>query len=221
MEDKLLFHGSREGIVAPIKPISRTHCDFGKGFYMGTDEMQVKSLVLRGDNPMFYTLKFKLSEIPENRILVLKDEEWLYAVLACRGMSYKFNQLDLAKHWLDKLSRYDVVIGKIADDSMKDAIWTFSTNGITDKGLIACLQTAGLGVQYVAKTDFACSKIEKIAESRLSLEDVKAGQQYSLARSEACSNCIEINADKYYGQGKLLSQIINNEQKKQNRGYER
>lgn len=33
MRDITLFHGSRGGIVGDIKPQSRVHCDFGKGFY--------------------------------------------------------------------------------------------------------------------------------------------------------------------------------------------
>ena len=29
-----LYHGSKSSIVGDIAPISREHCDFGKGFYM-------------------------------------------------------------------------------------------------------------------------------------------------------------------------------------------
>lgn len=32
-----LYHGSKSGINGTISPISRRYCDFGKGFYMGTD----------------------------------------------------------------------------------------------------------------------------------------------------------------------------------------
>ncbi len=32
-----LYHGSKDGIRGTIAPISRDRCDFGKGFYMGTD----------------------------------------------------------------------------------------------------------------------------------------------------------------------------------------
>ena len=33
-----LYHGSKSGIRGVIAPASRERCDFGKGFYMGTDE---------------------------------------------------------------------------------------------------------------------------------------------------------------------------------------
>lgn len=35
-----LYHGSKSGISSAIAPISRECCDFGKGFYMGTDRTQ-------------------------------------------------------------------------------------------------------------------------------------------------------------------------------------
>lgn len=36
----LLYHGSKSGIVGEIEPKSRPQCDFGKGFYMGTEVTQ-------------------------------------------------------------------------------------------------------------------------------------------------------------------------------------
>lgn len=40
-----LYHGSRSGIRGAIAPISRERCDFGKGFYMGTDKSQPLTLI--------------------------------------------------------------------------------------------------------------------------------------------------------------------------------
>ena len=85
MEDVILFHGSRGGIDGKIKPISRVRCDFGQGFYLGTNAQQAKAIVIDDDSPYFYTMKLKLSEIPEDRILNLtNDKDWLYTILANR-----------------------------------------------------------------------------------------------------------------------------------------
>ena len=35
----LLYHGSKAGIDQPIRPVSRSKCDFGRGFYMGTERI--------------------------------------------------------------------------------------------------------------------------------------------------------------------------------------
>lgn len=85
MEDKILFHGSRGGINGNIQPLSRFTCDFGKGFYMGTNIMQAKGIVSNDFDPYIYTLKFNLSEIPDNRILDLRNNDmWIYTILANR-----------------------------------------------------------------------------------------------------------------------------------------
>lgn len=39
-----LYHGSKSGICGAIAPISRKRCDFGKGFYMGSDRTQPLTL---------------------------------------------------------------------------------------------------------------------------------------------------------------------------------
>ena len=49
----LLYHGSKSGIVGDIAPKSREMCDFGKGFYMGTDPGQPLTLICDFENPSF------------------------------------------------------------------------------------------------------------------------------------------------------------------------
>ena len=41
----LLYHGSKSGITGAIAPNSRPQCDFGKGFYMGTEASQALTLI--------------------------------------------------------------------------------------------------------------------------------------------------------------------------------
>ena len=63
-DDKLiLYHGSKEGIVGDIAPISRDHCDFGKGFYMGTTTLQPLTLICDEEKPIFYTVELDLSDL--------------------------------------------------------------------------------------------------------------------------------------------------------------
>ena len=42
-----LLHGSRVGIAGRIAPSSRAECDFGKGFYLGTESSQPLTLICR------------------------------------------------------------------------------------------------------------------------------------------------------------------------------
>ena len=58
-----LYHGSKSGIHGSIAPISRTRCDFGKGFYMGTDRTQPLTLICNYPNARLYTLSINLSDL--------------------------------------------------------------------------------------------------------------------------------------------------------------
>ena len=51
-----LYHGSKSGIRGAIAPISRKHCDFGKGFYMGTNRTQPLTLICNYPKAKIYTL---------------------------------------------------------------------------------------------------------------------------------------------------------------------
>lgn len=179
MKDIILYHGSRGGIEGPIRPSSRERCDFGRGFYLGTNPLQVKGLVINDPAPMFYECRLKLSEIPEDRILVLSGQQWIEVVLANRKKCEEFNGLRLAKRWLEDLNNYDVVIGPIADDRMNYAIQRFSEYTLTDKALEACLSKVNYGMQYVLKTEFACSKVEILLERDIYGSELSQIRNYS------------------------------------------
>lgn len=217
MDDIILYHGSRGGLVGDIKPSSRVLCDFGKGFYMGTDKMQAKALVSEKREPILYTLKFKLSEIPESRILVLEGQDWLNAVLAKRKLCEEFNRLPLAKKWRKEVEGYDVVIGKIADDKMLDAIERFTSYGMTDAALIQCLQSTNYGMQYVAKTDFACSKIAILAERTLQGAELQSAKEYARNARINAVHAVDDAIKSTRGKGMYLDEIVQAEQSKSKR----
>lgn len=49
----ILYHGSKSGIEGKIEPKSRSQCDFGKGFYMGTEPSQALTLICDYDKSKF------------------------------------------------------------------------------------------------------------------------------------------------------------------------
>lgn len=217
MEDKILYHGSRGGLQGNVKPISRDHCDFGKGFYMGENKKQAQGLIAEVTAPVFYTLKFRLSEIPENRILILKDRDWLNVVMASRKRCEEFSALSIAKQTLSNLEKYDVIVGPIADDRMNEAMQRFSSYGLTDAGLIACLASVDYGNQYVAKTDFACSKIDILDQKILKGKELFDIKQYSEKKRRASRNIVDAMARKYQREGLYLNEIIDSEKQREDR----
>lgn len=211
MKDIILYHGSRGGLQGAIKPISRIHCDFGQGFYMGENSKQAQGLIAETEMPVFYKLRFRLSEIPEERILMLDNEEWLQVVMANRKRSEEFSSLALAKRTLQKLKNYDVIIGPIADDRMNEAMQRFSDYGLTDKGLIACLASVDYGNQYVARTDFACSKIDILDTRILKGRELADVRQYAEQKRGESRNVVNTMARKYQREGLYLNELIEKE----------
>ncbi len=58
-----LYHGSKSSIHGDIAPVSRKRCDFGKGFYMGTDRNQPLTLICNFPDARLYTLSVDLSDL--------------------------------------------------------------------------------------------------------------------------------------------------------------
>ena len=52
----VVYHGSKRGLSGDIAPTSRASCDFGKGFYLGTDPAQPLTLICDEDKPVIYTM---------------------------------------------------------------------------------------------------------------------------------------------------------------------
>lgn len=208
MEDMILYHGSRGGIEGDIKPSSRARCDFGSGFYMGDNPMQVKGLVVEDTAPVFYTLEFKLSEIPESRILTLMNDDWLYAILSHRKKVPEFNQLPICQYWQNELQKYDVIIGAIADDRMNAAMQRFADYGLTDQGLRACLQSIDYGNQIVVKSESACNKIRIISERDIYGKEAEDIRSYTNQKREESRTIVQQMAIQYQRKGLYLNEIV-------------
>lgn len=211
MTDIILYHGSRGGFKGDIKPVSRKNCDFGKGFYMGTDIMQAKGIVSSDSKPYLYTLKLKLSEIPKDRILDLRDnDKWVDIILANRRKVPDFNELEYAKNLIKLCNNYDVVIGPIADDSMTRVMNYFRQGIITDRVLSECIKTVDLGIQYVAKTRLACSKIDVLNCREITNEMAIEAKEYEDIKRNGSKQIIKQLVQNQRIKGLYLDQIIEN-----------
>lgn len=160
-----LYHGSKSGINGKIKPISRDKCDFGKGFYMGTDKSQPLTLICNYDNPKLYTLELNLSGLKILDVEVGLD--WAMLVAYNRGKMDDSKDTDIYKRIAKMSENCDVIVGYIANDRMFVVLDRFFNGDITDVALINSLSALKLGKQYVAITQKACNQIRIIEEKVL------------------------------------------------------
>lgn len=212
--NKILYHGSKGGIVgaisekSPNKNREKNPCDFGEGFYVGTNKLQAEGVCIEDQKPVLYTLTVDFSCIPEEKILVLTDEQWLFTILACRKKSNRFNELPLAEEIRDIIDSYDIVIGTIADDRMNEAINSFNENNITDKALIACLQYIDYGTQIVFKTPKVNDMITLLSNKLLIGFEAQYIRNSLYEDRKKSLHTVEEMKSKYRREGFFLDEII-------------
>ena len=190
----ILYHGSKSGIEGKIEPKSRSQCDFGKGFYMGTDPSQALTLICDYDKSKFYIVSVDLSDL--NTIEVPADIEWAMLVAYHRGRMEKIKGTALYEKYRKMADNKDLIIGSIANDRMFYVIDNFFIGNVTDAALVGSLSALQLGKQYVAVTQKGCDAVRVEAEveishlERLFMKEVAEGNRakgVSLA-NDICKN---------------------------------
>lgn len=205
-ETVTLYHGSKSGIHGVIAPLSREHCDFGKGFYMGTDRMQPLTLICNYPNSKIYTLSVELSGLKILDVNVGLD--WALLVAYHRGKMEFAKNSQIYNRIADLSKDCDMVIGDIANDRMFVVLDRFFNGEITDAALIHSLSALKLGKQYVALTEKACKQIKILDEQELSAEDREKLKQESEAnRSKGVAMADEI-CRKYRREGQFFDEIV-------------
>ena len=162
----LLYHGSKSGIVGKIEPKSRKQCDFGQGFYMGTEPTQALTLICDYEKSKFYIISICADELAH--IEVPADIDWAMLVAFHRGRMEKVNNTPFYNKYRDMTLEKDLVIGNIANDRMFFVIDNFFVGNVTDKALINSLSALQLGKQYVAVSQKGCDAVRVEAEVPLS-----------------------------------------------------
>ena len=155
----LLYHGSRHGIDGPIAPLSRDRCDFGRGFYLGTEPLQPLTLICDFPDARFYTVELSA------------DATWALVVAYHRGKMEQARGTALYAETAAALEGADVAIGPIANDRMFVVLDRFFNGDITDVALIKSLSALQLGNQVVALTQAACDAVRIVDERSLSEDE--------------------------------------------------
>lgn len=202
----LLYHGSKSGINGSIQPISRKQCDFGSGFYMGTEPVQALTLICDFEKSKFYIVSVDMNELAQ--LDVPPDIDWAMLVAFHRGKMEKIKDTSFYNKYRSMAEKKDLVIGSIANDRMFFVIDNFFVGTITDAALVNSLSALQLGRQYVAVSRKACDavRIEKEITishlERLFLQEVSAENRIkgvSLA-NDICKN--------YRREGKFFDEIL-------------
>lgn len=162
----LLYHGSKAGIEGAIEPKSRKQCDFGKGFYMGTEPIQALTLICDYEKSKFYIVSIGTDELAHMEVPT--DIDWAMLVAYHRGKMEKINGTSFYNKYRDMTANKDLIVGNIANDRMFFVIDNFFVGNVTDAALINSLSALQLGKQYVTVSQKGCDAVRIEAEVNLS-----------------------------------------------------
>ena len=202
----LLYHGSKSGIEGSIEPKSRKQCDFGKGFYMGTDPGQALTLICDYEKSKFYIVSVSMDNLAH--IEVPADTDWAMLVAYHRGKMEKINSTPFYNKYRDMTANKDLIIGNIANDRMFFVIDNFFVGNVTDMALVNSLSALQLGKQYVVISQKGCDAVRIEAEVELSYLErlfIKEIAEENRARGISLANDICKN---YRREGMYFDEIL-------------
>lgn len=202
----LLYHGSKSGIVGDIAPKSREMCDFGKGFYMGTEPGQPLTLICDFEKSKFYVVSINTKAL--DTVEIKADLDWAMLVAFHRGRMDKIKGTSFYEKYSRIDAGKDLVIGSIANDRMFYVLDNFFMGNITDMALVNSLSALKLGKQYVATTEKACAAVRIEREIPLSMMERRFLQDESDANRQkgiALANDICKN---YRREGNFFDEIL-------------
>ena len=202
----ILYHGSKSGIDGTIEPKSRKQCDFGKGFYMGTDPSQAITLICDYEKSKFYIVSVNMDNLAH--IEVPTDIDWAMLVAYHRGKMEKINGTPFYNKYRNMTQDKDLIIGNIANDRMFFVIDNFFIGNVTDMALINSLSALQLGKQYVAVSQKGCDAVRIEAEVELSYLErlfIKEIAEENRARGISLANDICKN---YRREGMFFDEIL-------------
>ena len=205
----VLYHGSKKGIVGDIAPISRDECDFGSGFYMGTNTLQPLTLVCNEDKPKFYTVELDMTGLKVLTVEIGMD--WAMLIAYYRKEMESAKGTAIYEKYAHMADGYDVIIGYIANDRMYTELSRFFNRTLTDVALINCLSALDLGKQYVAISEKACKQIKILKEEPLSQLELSLLKDMSAERRKEGIALAEEIEVKYRREGKFFDEILKGE----------
>ncbi len=203
---KILFHGSKSGIKGKVAPISRKQCDFGSGFYMGTDPAQALTLICDYEKSKFYVVSIDMEDI--NFVEVPANLDWAMLVAYNRGRMEKIKGTSFYEKYKEITMNKDLVIGNIANDRMFFVIDNFFIGNITDEALINSLSALELGKQYVAVTQKGCDAVRIEKEVEISYLEKLFMKEISEQNREKGSSLARDICKNYRREGLFFDEIL-------------
>lgn len=164
----LLYHGSNTDIKVIDLAMCRPYKDFGRGFYLTVMKTQAEKMAKRvariyGGLPVLNVFEIEdsfmdLSDLCIKDFGIETSEEWARFVMNNRNRKYD----DFSNPECNFDSKYDVVIGPIANDDMAVLFRQYENGVITFENMVNGMIYKKTTNQYSFHTEKAVSLLKKV-----------------------------------------------------------
>lgn len=167
----MLYYGSETLFEQPIYGVGKPYNDYGLGFYMATSFDLAKLWASKSINGGYVlTFSFEMNDLKVLNLEDYNEENVLKWISILVNHRFEFSSKERYKSrldWLDKkfhinVEAYDVIIGYRADDSYFNYSMQFVSGDLSFEILTQAMRTGKLGLQYVAISEKAFSKLRYI-----------------------------------------------------------
>lgn len=176
-----VYHGSNQKIEKPNLSHSRTNIDFGKGFYLTSDEKMAKKWASNKQSSIVNHYVINESFVGLRVARLNAGEEWLDFVAYNRGMSEETFDV----------SGIDVIIGPTADDKLYKTLERFFDNTLTRNEAIKCLTSLRYSNQIVLKTQKAVDTLIYIKAQELTEKDREHWRKMALLDARKSNQVVQ------------------------------
>ncbi len=202
---RVLFHGSKEGLNIISVEGSRDNCDFGNGFNLGETYDQALSFVCEKDNSSVYSFSYSLDDLKIKKFNC--DLEWMLAICHYRGTIKQYEDNEIVKKIVSEIESADVIIAPIADNKMFYIMAQFTDGEINTDVALHSLSASNLGMQYVFKTDKAINKLQPIEKYYISNPERADFKERLVERGYEIDTKLKI-AKREYKTGLYIEEIL-------------
>lgn len=204
-----LYHGSKNGLNGPIRPLSRSVCDFGRAFYLGDSPHQPETLICDNDSPHLYTCELDLTDLSVHAFA--DNLDWAMFVAWNRNrIPTEYRQFFDAKY-APLVATTDVFRGKIANDRMFVVLGWFFDDFISDAGLVEALGVLNLGNQYACISEKACRQVMVVEDRVLTPQACEILRNRAMNQREYAMGAVDRIRRFHRRNGRFFSEILEDE----------
>lgn len=203
--NKVLFHGSKNGLSEISISESRSNCDFGNGFYLGQTYNQALSFVCEYERASVYSFRYSFEGLKCIEFDCSLD--WMIAICYFRGSINKYSESKIVKNVVKKIKDSDIIIAPIADNKMFYIMTQFAEGEINADVALHSLSASRLGLQYIIKTDKALKKIVPIERYYLSIPEREDCKKALIERSYEIDTKLKL-AKREFKNGLYIEELL-------------